>query len=180
MDSFELPSGVAVRPWRRDDAPELLRTVEAERGRLARWMPWVPYATSVADFTDFIDRSMAQEREGTGIQRGLFDEAAVVGAVGASIGSLNFDEADVGYWITGAREGRGDASVTTRHLIDWLFSERDMYRITIRAALENEKSRAVAERLGFSYEGVLRGSLLLDGEHKDAALYALLHPEWTS
>jgi ribosomal-protein-serine acetyltransferase len=103
----------------------------------------------------------------------------VVGAVGAAIGPLNFDEADVGYWITKAREGRGDASTATRHLVEWLFAMRDMYRITIRAALENVRSRAVAERLGFSYEGVLRGSLLLQGEHMDAALYALLHPECT-
>jgi RimJ/RimL family protein N-acetyltransferase len=59
-----------------------------------------------------------------------------------------------------------------------LFAERDMHRITIRAAVENRRSRAVAKRLGFTLEGILRGSLLLDGEHTDAALYSLLVPEW--
>jgi len=144
---------------------------------LARWMPWVPFSTTVQDFEDFIRVAADQSRRGSGLHLGLFAEASVVGAVGASIGSLNFDEADVGYWIAESREGVGLASTAIGHLIEWLLFERDMHRITIRAAVGNERSRAVAERLGFSLEGTLRGSLLLNGHHEDAVLYSLLEEE---
>ncbi len=178
IEPYDLGDGVIARAWERSDAAACLAAVDAARERLARWMPWVPFSTTVEDFESFIERAREHGREGTGEHFGLFDGDAVVGAVGASIGSLNYDEADVGYWLAPTHEGRGLASAGTRYLIDWLFDERDMHRITIRAALDNTRSRAVAERLGFTYEGVLRRSLLLQGEHRDAALYSVLRDEW--
>lgn len=167
-----------MRQYELSDASGLLASVDATRDRLARWMPWVPFATTVEDFEDFIRLANRQDRDGSGLHRGLFDSKTLIGTVGASIGSLNFDEADVGYWLAESHEGLGLASLATGHLIEWLFSERDMHRITIRAAVGNERSRALAERLGFTFEGILRGSLLLDGRHDDAALYSLLEGEW--
>lgn len=178
IEPVEVAPGVVARPWVRSDAPAMLAAVDADRERLARWMPWVPFSTTVADFEAFVERAEEHAREGTGFHLGMFEADAVAGAVGTSIGSLNFDEADIGYWVGTRHEGRGIASAACRLLIEWLFEERDMHRITIRAALENRRSRAVAERLGFTPEGVLRGSLLLGGRHVDAALYSLLRPEW--
>lgn len=178
MKQRTLTSDVVMRQYERSDAHLLLAAVEANRGRLARWMPWVPFATTVADFEDFVDLATRQARRGNGMHCGLFDDDGLVGAVGAAIGVLNFDEADVGYWLSESREGTGVASEAVAHLIEWLFVERDMHRITIRAATANRRSRAVAERLGFTYEGTLRGALLLEGRHHDAALYSLLEEEW--
>ncbi len=53
-----------------------------------------------------------------------------------------------------------------------------MHRITIRARTDNVRSRAVAERLGFTFEGVMREALLVQEDHHDAALYSLLRNEW--
>jgi len=178
MRQVTLAEGIVMRPYESSDAAALLSAVDGTRDRLARWMPWVPFATTVQDFEDFIHLALRRDRDGSGLQRGLFDSNGLIGAVGASIGSLNFDEADVGYWLTESHEGIGLASLATGHLIDWLFNERDMHRITIRASVANERSRVLAERLGFTFEGILRGSLLLAGQHEDAALYSLLEEEW--
>ena len=176
--SITLAESIVLRPYDPSDAAELLVAVDGTRDRLARWMPWVPFVTTVQDFEDFIRVAIRQGRDGSGLHRGLFDSKSLIGTVGASIGSLNFDEADVGYWLAESHEGLGLASLATGHLIEWLFSERDMHRITIRAAVANKRSRALAERLGFTFEGTLRGSLLLEGHHEDAALYSLLEEEW--
>jgi len=179
MNPIQLSSGVVMRQFESSDAANLLAEVDATRQRLARWMPWVPFSTTVEDFSDFIRAATRHGRVGSGMHLGLFDGDRFIGTVGTSIGSLNFDEADVGYWIVESHEGRGLVAEGVSRLIDWLIRERDMYRITIRAAVENHRSRSVAERLGFTYEAVLRGSLLIGDEHVDAALYSLLADEWS-
>jgi RimJ/RimL family protein N-acetyltransferase len=40
------------------------------------------------------------------------------------------------------------------------------------------RSRALAERLGFSYEGTLRKALRLSDGYHDDAVYAVLAEEW--
>jgi ribosomal-protein-serine acetyltransferase len=51
-------------------------------------------------------------------------------------------------------------------------------RVEIRASVENERSRALIERLGFHYEGAARQAFrLADGYHDDA-VYSMLAAEW--
>ena len=179
MNHIYLSGDVLMRQFDPSDAGDLVAEVDATRDRLARWMPWVPFSTTVEDFADFIRVATRHGRVGSGMHLGLFDGDRFIGTVGTSIGSLNFDEADVGYWIVESHEGRGLVAEAVSRLIDWLIGERDMYRITIRAAVENQRSRSIAERLGFTCEGELRGSLLIGDEHLDAALYSLLADEWS-
>lgn len=178
MKPFEVANGVVARRWEMEDAPAIFEVVEYNRERLSRWMPWVPDARSEYDIREFVRGSMERFGDGAAIDLGLLEDGRVIGGLGASIGRLAYDEADIGYWISAPAEGRGIVTEAASRLIDWLFTERDMHRITIRAAVENSRSRSVAERLGFTYEGVLRELLRLEDAHVDAALYSLLRHEW--
>ena len=179
MTGWQIIDGVVARPWETVDASAAYAVIDANREHLAPWMPWVPHTTSEYDVASFMRESELRFRDGRGIDLGLFEGGEVLGAIGAGIGALNYDEADIGYWLAADAQGRGLATEGSRRLIDWLFEERDMHRITIRARTGNGPSRAVAERLGFTYEGVLREALLIQDEHHDAALYSLLRGEWT-
>ncbi|RYF79960.1 MAG: GNAT family N-acetyltransferase [Chitinophagaceae bacterium] len=53
-----------------------------------------------------------------------------------------------------------------------------LHRIEIRCATGNDKSAAVAERLGFLKEGVLREAELVNGKQFDLAVFSQLHAEW--
>lgn len=48
----------------------------------------------------------------------------------------------------------------------------------IRAGVDNLRSRAVPERLGFTFEGVARGGERGSGGYYDLAVYAILEDEW--
>lgn len=177
MRPVEIAPGILCRPYVAADAHALLVAVDADRSRLARWMPWVPYSTTEADFAAFITTASRQEEAGTACHRGLFSGEVVVGGVGSTVDPIN-REAEVGYWLAEAYEGRGIVTAAVRALLQYLFDEVEVNRIMLRAAVGNIRSRAVAERLGFTLEGVQRQALILDEVPTDSAMYSLLVSEW--
>jgi RimJ/RimL family protein N-acetyltransferase len=54
-----------------------------------------------------------------------------------------------------------------------------MTRVEWRTIPANERSTAVARRLGMTREGVLRASFPLGGTLHDTVVWALLADEWT-
>jgi len=42
----------------------------------------------------------------------------------------------------------------------------------------NARSRAAAERLGFTFEGVFRSHMIVKGRNRDTAWYSMLAEEW--
>jgi len=70
-------------------------------------------------------------------------------------------------------------TLAVRALIDHAFGAWELHRVMIQAGVGNARSRAVAERLGFTLEGVLReAERYLDGRYIDLAVYGLLASEW--
>ena len=71
-------------------------------------------------------------------------------------------------------------TLAVRALIDWAFDGWALNRVEIRAAVDNERSRAVLRRLGLREEGVLRGVERIGGRYLDHVVYAVLASEWGS
>ncbi|MBD3643181.1 GNAT family protein, partial [Alcanivorax sp.] len=58
------------------------------------------------------------------------------------------------------------------------FDDFDLNKIEIRCAVDNHRSRAIAERLGFTHEATLSQSEWLYTGYVDQALYSLLATEY--
>ncbi len=76
--------------------------------------------------------------------------------------------------------GRGIMTHCVSALIGYAFRELQVNRIELRAAEENSRSRAIAQRLGFTQEGVLRDSEWLNDHYVNQTVYSLLKREWDS
>ncbi|MFW1332146.1 GNAT family N-acetyltransferase, partial [Vibrio parahaemolyticus] len=70
-------------------------------------------------------------------------------------------------------QGKGLVSKSVSKLIEMAFTELDMQKVEISAAVENQPSRKVCERLGFSLEGIITCSENLNGRVVDHAIYGL-------
>jgi Acetyltransferase (GNAT) domain len=76
----------------------------------------------------------------------------VLGSVGATAPERGVRE--IGYWLRVDARGPGTATQALTLIVAWAFGHPDVVRIQLRADPENDASRRVAERAGFTLEGV--------------------------
>jgi ribosomal-protein-serine acetyltransferase len=173
-------SDVAVlRPYTEEDAAELTSVVAANREHLARWLPWAA-TYGHQDSLDYIAKAHAQLEADDGFEGAIVAGGEIVGGAGFhAIDRVN-RSTSIGYWLVAEAEGKGLMTATVRAQLDHAFGVWGLHRVVIEAVLDNARSRAIPERLGFTEEGVLRQAKLLRGRYEDAALYAMLATEWAA
>ncbi|WP_282697462.1 GNAT family N-acetyltransferase [Streptomyces sp. CC208A] len=81
---------------------------------------------------------------------------------------------EVGFWLAPEKRGRGYMTEVVRAVAHWAFTGLGCVRLTWRAEIGNTGSRAVAERVGFTVEGVQRAGLVHSGTLRDAWVGSLL------
>jgi len=151
--------------------------IEADREDLRTWLPWVDATRSSEDVAAFIRAALAEFAAGRGLTCGIWYRGVLAG-----VASLQFvpehQAAEIGYWLARPARGAGIATRSTHALIEHGFGDRRLHRIELQAATDNRKSRAVAERLGFTLEGTRRDAEWINNHFHDLALYGILSHEW--
>jgi ribosomal-protein-serine acetyltransferase len=174
---LEIDERLHLRPIESGDAEPIHALVEADRERLAEWLPWAARQT-LAGTREFVAESRAQQERGDGFQAVIVRAGEIVGVAGYHrIDHLN-RSTSIGYWLASPHQGEGVMTAAVRALVDHAFGALGLHRVAIEAAVANRRSRAIPERLGFSEEGVLRESERVGDRYLDAVLYSLLAPEW--
>jgi ribosomal-protein-serine acetyltransferase len=172
---FDLGEGVELRSLEPEDAEAVYAVIDANRDHLRRWFPWVDPTVSPAETRDFIERSRASETDVEAV--GIWVDGGCAGSIGMRVDALS-NHGEIGYWLAKSFEGRGLVTKGCRALIDHGLHELGLHRIVIQAAPDNARSRAVAERLGFTEEALLREAGLAARGYHDLVVYGLLEHEW--
>jgi len=167
-----------LRPLLLRDARALFALVEANRGRLRRWLPWPDANRSVLDSRAYILRVRGLQRLGLARSFGLWAGDQLVGVVGFVWIDAANASAGIGYWLAREAEGRGYMTRAVEALVRHGFRSLGLHRIELRAGIRNRRSRAIPERLGFHREGTLRQAEKLTDRYVDHAVYSLLAEEW--
>lgn len=177
---FTLPVSetISLKLLEQEDAEELFSLVNESRTYLRQWLPWVDGALSPESYRPVIEMWLRQFAEHNGFQAGIVYNGELAGMIGFhKIDWLN-KSTSLGYWIGNRFQGEGIMTDSVRTMIDCAFSTYQLHRIEIRCGVENRKSRAIPERLGFHLEGIQRdGELLYDHFH-DLAVYSILTSDW--
>lgn len=156
-------------------AEVVFRTVDEDRERLARFLPWVDLTLEVGDTLAYLRRTEEEWVLGQG-----FDYHLIRAADGQYLGNLGLHtiswahaRAEIGYWIAAAHEGRGYVTEAVATLEQAAFAA-GFERLEIRCAPPNQRSAAVAARLGYLLEGVLHGDVIERGRRRDTMIFAKL------
>lgn len=80
--------------------------------------------------------------------------------------------------IAMAHPGEGHGKLFLCRLIDLVFTETACHRFWLGQFPDNLRARHVYESVGFTAEGVARGSVFLFGRHHDELILSILQPEW--
>jgi ribosomal-protein-serine acetyltransferase len=175
----ELPGGYALRLLEESDADELFAVVDANREQLATWMPWARRDRAPEDTLPFIRATRKQIADNDGLQTTVVDPGgAIVGMVGMHRVDWADGRTSVGYWLARDAQGRGVMTEAVRAYVDYAFATLGLHRVVIEAAVENARSRAIPERLGFREEGVLREVERVGERMLDHVVYAMLVADW--
>ncbi len=79
---------------------------------------------------------------------------------------------DLGIGLFRDQRGRGFGSIAIALITDFLFDEEHAVRVSLSTDVDNAAMRRVAEKAGFSLEGIMRGFWqVADGRARDYALY---------
>ncbi len=157
---------------RPEDADELHAVIEANRPHLRPWMPFAE--RSFEQTAAYVRQTVRDLQTGRGLGMVLIDRGRLIGGI-AFVGLSRKDRSTkIGYWLAEAAQGRGIMTRAVSAIVDEAFGPWGLRRVEIRVAAQNARSRAVAERLGFRQEGVLRAGYTVAAETYDEIVYGLL------
>jgi ribosomal-protein-serine acetyltransferase len=156
----------------------LFAVIEESRAHLRRYLPWVDSTRTVADAQAFIAASLDQFARSQALNVGLFAQSALLGMAGYHTIDWPNRRTALGYWLAERWQGHGYMTRAVRTLTTHAFAGLGLNRLEIRAAPENRRSRAVAERLNYRPEGVCRQAEWLHDRFVDHAVYGMLASDW--
>jgi len=165
-----------------DDAPAVNAAILASWTELSSWMEWAQgIKPTMQDTIDRIDRREADFESRSEFRFSIFEKRA-----GTFIGDcslVRFDwtvpRGEIGYWCSTDWVGHGyiTEAVLALTKFAWSFG---LVRVEIRCDAKNLRSRAVAERAGFTLEGVLKNERRNpQGALRDSCVFAQI-PEVSS
>jgi ribosomal-protein-serine acetyltransferase len=174
---------LVLQRFTRRDASTLDEAIRESLADLNQWLPWARLDYTTADTTSFIRESVQawkEERAWDYSVRLLDDPKRHLGNISFWTVSKLGKIAEIGYWVRSTETSRGICTEAVDLLLGEAFNSLGYHKVVLRIAVGNDASDRVAEKLGFTREGVLREELLIRGNWVDHSLWSLLDREYRS
>ena len=171
---------MTLRPWREADADAVVTRI-SDPATVA-FLDRIPQPYERIDALDYIRASREGWRTWTQTNFAILvaELTGAVGSIGISWVEVEEGVAEVGYWVAAEARGRGVATTALRLTAEWAFgAEPRLERLQLRADILNLASQRVAEKAGFTREGVLRSTRrnVRLGRRVDFVMWSLLRGE---
>ena len=159
-------------------AEPIFHLVNANRVHLREWLPWVTRMLTLEHFKEFIISSQQRYTDNCDHAFVIVLNEIVVGRIGV----YNIDNQNkvgaIGYWLGEEYVGKNIVTSACKTILNYCFEDLNLNRIEIRCATKNHKSQAVAERLNFVKEGIVRQGEYLHNDYIDIYCFSMLKKEW--
>lgn len=177
-DILTVSPALRLLPARTSDAAELSSLVAANMDHLGVFMPKVVGLNTLEAAQSYLHSVVESNGDGELLEWHIFDNDTLCGAIRLNHIEPENRKLSIGYYIGAGFQGRGLATSSIRAVLRFVFEQLQFNRVQLKCASTNVASQRVAERLGFSWEGLLRQAELIDGQYVDHYVYGLLRSEF--
>lgn len=169
---------VLVRPYRVEDAEALREAIAESREHLRPWMLFADLHQTVEESRDWITTKISDWLLRKDLTVGIWEASEggrYLGGTGLHPRDWAIPYFEIGYWIRVSAEGHGYMAEAVQLLVDFAFGSLGANRLEIQCDERNERSAAVARRLGFTQEGLLRNDDKgMDGSLRNTLVFSLI------
>jgi RimJ/RimL family protein N-acetyltransferase len=155
--------------------------IKASLADLNQWLPWARMDYTTGDTTAFIRESIQAWKE----ERAWDYSIRLKSDPGRHLGNISLwtvsklgKIAEIGYWVRSDETSKGICTEAADRVLEEAFGALGYHKVVLRIAIGNGASDRIAQKLGFTREGVLREELLIRGNWVDHSLWSLLDREY--
>jgi RimJ/RimL family protein N-acetyltransferase len=165
-----------LRELVKTDATSLLSMLATEE--VAKFIS--PPPTTPQGFEKFIQWAKREREAGNQMTFGMVPEGYdhAVGLVQVRAIAPKFSVAEWGFAVGSPFWGTGLFLASARMTLDFAFKHTGVNRLEARAVVQNGRGNGALRKLGAVQEGVLRGSLLKNGQHLDQIMWSIIARDW--
>jgi len=172
-----------LRPYSPEDARARWEATEESRGHLRRFEPeQADSCRTVSECQNWIEQANARWQRGERFAIGMWTRTnQYLGGIGlhpCEPHGRKVPAFGLGYWVRASAQGQGYVTEGVGRIVSYCFEDLLAERVEIRCDATNERSAAVAVRLGFELEGRLRRvERIEDGTLVDELVFARIRHE---
>ena len=161
LKKIETPR-LILRPPQQDDALPLNQAIHHSLKMLQEWMAWAS-DPSLETTTNHIQMGITnwQSQNSSYLPMVIIDRVTekIIGATGYNDRS-DFKQGiyEIGYWLDVRSHSKGLATECAHALTQFALAELHANQVILRIQIDNQKSIAIAERLGFQKIGIVERS----------------------
>ena len=163
----------------RQHTGELFKLLDANREHIRRWHPWMDVIRTPEAVEKAITNWQQRYANNQGFHAGIWFQNQFCGVINHIAVDWSNRWAALGYWLDTTHQGKGIMTACCRTMIAHSFDNWKLNRIMIECAVENTRSRAIPERLGFKLEGITHQVEWLHDRYVDHAIYGLVRSHHT-
>jgi RimJ/RimL family protein N-acetyltransferase len=173
---------LVIRCYEPGDAPLLKDAIDSSLDHLRPWMPWAEHEPqTLEEKTDLLKSFRSQYDLGDNFVMGIFsaDESQVLGGTGLHP-RIEPGGLEIGYFVRASATRQGIVTESTAVLTRCGFEVCEADRIEIRIDPDNEASKGVPRKLGFTEEATLRRRLpgRDGGPLRDVTIFTLFREDF--
>jgi ribosomal-protein-serine acetyltransferase len=161
------------------DVESRYKAIDENRAFLKKWLGWLDFYKKSGDLLEYTKVCQEREKKQEAYVFGIYYLDEFVGSI--EIQEINFrnKKCEIGYWLSEKYNGKGIMIRSCKTIINYIFDNIGLNRISILVATENYESQAIPEKLGFIKEGTLKNNECLYGNFVDNYIYGMTKKIWS-